>query len=95
MHVGGKIPVVKLFEGMLGISGPTTLRGMICNVTDFPLIFLHRSAYCHFAISNCCPDLGPSRGYKGIGLQPETLENQLLVKHSHTESKIETNSDKT
>eukprot|EP00983_Pelagomonas_calceolata_P011162 359590-Pelagomonas_calceolata.AAC.1 len=35
-----------------------------------------------------------ARGYKGFGLQPETLADRLLVKHSHPASKIETNSDK-
>eukprot|EP00983_Pelagomonas_calceolata_P006035 200673-Pelagomonas_calceolata.AAC.1 len=34
------------------------------------------------------------KAYKGVGLQPETLADRLLVKHPHPASKIETNSNK-
>eukprot|EP00983_Pelagomonas_calceolata_P002429 82030-Pelagomonas_calceolata.AAC.1 len=37
---------------------------------------------------------GSQRVTRGVGLQPESLADRLLVKQSHPASKVETSSDK-
>eukprot|EP00983_Pelagomonas_calceolata_P076135 1153289-Pelagomonas_calceolata.AAC.2 len=51
-----KSKLLKLVEGMLSVTGPTGTQ-KDGNVTAFPLIFIHRSACCHCAVSSCCPGL--------------------------------------
>eukprot|EP00983_Pelagomonas_calceolata_P009943 322187-Pelagomonas_calceolata.AAC.1 len=63
---------------------PPTLRRMVCNVTVFPLIFLHRSACCRCAVSNCCPGLTAvicvSPGFQNCNFKPELgFAQQYLI----------------